>query len=149
LGFARTRLKDSSDLKADFKTSVDHILELLQNELFNLGSRLACSDESMLKKLPLIEDTSILRMEASIDEMTKELPPLKNFILPGGNEPAALTQWARTICRRAERHTVRLSQADRVEAILVKYLNRLSDYLFVLSRHINFHAGVEEKIWKS
>lgn len=148
LGIARAGLANSK-LDSKFKSHLDQDLYVLQNELFNLGSRLACADENMLAKMPAVTDESITRMEQSIDRITKEVPPLKNFILPGGAVTAAQLQFARTVCRRAERATVKLSESDTVEPILVKYLNRLSDYLFVLGRHVNFKAGVDEVIWKS
>ncbi len=148
IGVARAGLGNSK-LDQDYKTELDTTLYILQNELFNLGSRLACADEKLLEKLPAIEETAIARMEADIDQITKVVPPLKNFILPGGALTAAHLQWARTVCRRAERATVKLSKSDPIEPILVKYLNRLSDYLFVLSRDVNYAAGVEEIIWKS
>jgi cob(I)alamin adenosyltransferase len=145
LGLARASLNKFPEIQKE----TDPILNRLQNELFNLGSRLACGDDDTRSKMPPVEESSIIEMEKTIDRYTSELPPLKNFILPGGIEPAAQIQWARTVCRRAERWTVRLSQSETVEPLLVKYLNRLSDFLFVMGRHMNLRAGHHETIWKS
>lgn len=149
LGLAQATLSESNELDAEIKKNVSTILNSLQNELFNLGSRLASADDETLRKMPAVEDDSITFMEKTIDAYTKELPSLKNFILPGGTMTASHIQWARTVCRRAERATVRLSQSEPVEPASVRYLNRLSDFLFVLGRYLNYKAGRDETIWKS
>ncbi|MFN7729431.1 MAG: cob(I)yrinic acid a,c-diamide adenosyltransferase [Bdellovibrio sp.] len=128
----------------------DRIKELIQvqNELFCLGSLLACEDPEMFKKLPQIPDGAILRLEASIDQMTAKLPELREFILPGGTKAAAMMHMCRTICRRAERNTVKLYEAHpEVEPALI-YLNRLSDYFFTAARACNFELGHREQIWE-
>lgn len=120
-------------------------LEKIQNTLFNLGSRLACEKESVRAKLPQVSDLDITEIENSIDHMTQILPVLKEFILPGGHPVSAFVQQARTICRRAERHVLEL---DQVEAIDLKYLNRLSDHLFTLARYVNHLVGAPELKWQ-
>ncbi|HEX4925784.1 MAG TPA: cob(I)yrinic acid a,c-diamide adenosyltransferase [Bdellovibrionales bacterium] len=149
LGLAASSLERSPKFDAATKKQIGGILNSLQNELFNLGSRLASADEDTLKKMPVVHEDRITFMESTIDTFTSELPPLRNFILPGGTETAAQIQWARTVCRRAERWTVRLSQSEPVEPATVRYLNRLSDFLFVIGRLLNHRAGVQETIWKS
>jgi len=89
-----------------------------------------------------IGDTS--RLESSIDRMESDLPGLKSFILPGGNNPAATANLARTVCRRAERAILRLNETEKTDPDVIRYLNRLSDYLFVLSRHLMHSIGTEE-----
>lgn len=120
------------------------LLFTIQNELFNLGSRLACDDAEMLKHLPMISEPQVQRLEKKMDEWESELEPLKNFILPGGTQAASALHLARTICRRAERRTLAVS----VEPILVVYLNRLSDFLFTLSRKVNADQGVKDVAWQ-
>ncbi len=127
----------------------DSLLEAFQNDLFNAGSRLACTDEKILAKLPELRPAAITDMESAIDAMTTKLPPLKNFILPGGTSGAALLHLARTVCRRAERLVVRLKDSgEAVDDISIQYLNRMSDCLFVLARYVNFEGGVEDVLWK-
>ncbi len=92
-----------------------------------------------------IEDTG--RLEKSIDQMEAELPRLQSFILPGGNHPAATANLARTVCRRAERAILRLNESEHTDPDVVKYLNRLSDYLFVLSRCLTYKLDTEEVKW--
>src|SRR6185436_9951874 len=104
-------------------------------ELFNAGSRLACTEPKMLETLPQVAVSSIEHMEKSIDKWTGVLPALRNFILPGGHPIAAQLHLARTVCRRAERQIVRLKEeGESVDANAIKYFNRLSDTLFVLAR---------------
>ena len=125
-------------------------LILLQRDLFNVGSQLACEDPKVRTTLPSITDIEVLSLEKSMDEFSRALTPLKHFILPGGARSACNAHLARTICRRAERLTVRLGDtADgEVDQIVVQFLNRLSDYFFVLARHINRLLGVVEPIWE-
>ena len=144
LGIIRQSLENYSNLQKN----LDPFLDSIQHELFNLGSRLACGQKEILTRLPNIEMKSIAAMETKIDQMTQVLPELKNFILPGGIRPAAELQWARTICRRAERHLVKLGETEFVEMILIQYLNRLSDFLFVMARYANFREMRPESIWK-
>lgn len=120
----------------------------IQNELFNLGSLIACDDPKFLPHLPKITQQSVDRMEHLIDQMTSELPPLRNFILPGGHEASALLHVARTICRRAERELAALKSSDPEILICGIYLNRLSDYLFVLARYSNLKNGIKDMEWQ-
>ncbi len=117
----------------------------IQNSLFNLGSLLACGSEKVKLRLPRLEPSEIEEMEAKIDKMNEALPPLKEFILPGGNLVASFLHQARTVCRRAERKVVEI---EDTEELMVQYLNRLSDYLFVAARFANFKANSKEITWK-
>ncbi len=123
-------------------------IAVIQNELFNLGSLVACDDPAFLPKLPALNQSSIDKMEAHIDAMTAELPVLKNFIIPGGTRGASHLHVARTICRRAEREfSVLKSTQGELQTVGI-YLNRLSDYLFVMARFVNFKAGVQDLEWR-
>ncbi|MBX7243035.1 MAG: cob(I)yrinic acid a,c-diamide adenosyltransferase [Bacteroidia bacterium] len=118
----------------------------IQSTLFSIGSHLA--NDSAHFKLPEIEEKSVQALEASIDEMDKVLPPLTNFVLPGGHPANSTAHIARCICRRAERNVVHLNEIVPVSPIILQYLNRLSDWLFTLSRFISLNAGVEEILWQ-
>ena len=120
----------------------------IQNELFNVGSLVACDDPKFIPNLPPIHQSSIDHMEQWIDEMTAELPPLKNFIIPGGSRGAALLHICRTICRRAEREFSGLTNRGPELELVGIYLNRLSDYLFVLARYVNLKAGNKDIEWR-
>ncbi len=120
----------------------------IQNELFNLGSRLACVDPQMLAKLPPLNATHVARLEQWIDGMTAELPPLQNFILPGGARSACLLHLARTVARRAERGIVRLHSEEPLDEYVLRYVNRLSDYFFVAGRWCNHLSKIPETLWQ-
>jgi len=125
------------------------ILERVQSELFDLGSDLCLLEEDKKKlQVPGIEPRHIERLEKDIDEVNGPLPPLKEFILPGGTPGAAQLHVARTICRRAEREVVRLARDEPVGAFTVVYLNRLSDLLFVAARAENQAKGAPEPLWR-
>jgi len=128
---------------------VDALLGGIQSELFDLGAELATTPHKKVDTgVPRIEDAHIERLERAIDEAESELEPLRTFILPGGAAAAAHLHLARTICRRAERKLVALSDAaEGVRGELVRYLNRLSDLLFVLARLANARAGVADVPW--
>ena len=113
-----------------------------QNDLFDLGGELSIPGYSML------DDSRVLRLEAVLDHLNAELSPLKEFILPGGSRPAAQAHVARTICRRAERSLVRLRRESPVQEVGLRYLNRLSDLLFVLARSLNRAAGGSDVLWQ-
>lgn len=123
-------------------------LVTIQNELFNLGSRLACTDAELLKSLPPIQDSHITQLEQWIDEMNLTLPALKNFILPGGALAACDLHLARTVARRAERSMVRLHEEEALAPELIRYVNRLSDYFFVSSRWCNLNLQMPETLWQ-
>jgi cob(I)alamin adenosyltransferase len=121
---------------------------VLQAELFTLGAELACAPgrEDALG-IELVATESTTRLETWIDELEQGLPPLKTFVLPGGAPAGALLHQARTICRRAERAVLAAGRLAAVRGEVVTYLNRLSDFLFVLARHENKVAGVPETAW--
>jgi cob(I)alamin adenosyltransferase len=126
------------------------VLTTIQNELFVLGADLAYPQGSNATvSVPRIEDRHVVGLEQLIDEVVEKIGPLKNFILPGGCLSAAHLQVSRTICRRAERNLVELSREGVVSEASLRYLNRLSDALFVLARHENFDKMIEEPLWDS
>lgn len=118
----------------------------IQHTLFSIGSHLA--NDSRTFKLPEIPQEVVTQLELSIDEMETNLPPLRNFILPGGNFANANAHIARCVCRRAERNIVHLNESSEVSPIIIQYINRLSDWLFTLSRYITHQTKSEEVIWK-
>ena len=120
----------------------------IQDRLFTLGALLASDPEKSKMKIPDLTETDVEFLEKEMDKMDAELPPMKSFVLPGGNNIVSFCHIARCICRRAERITVDLSQHEKTDEIAVKYLNRLSDYLFVLSRKLAQETGAEEIPWK-
>ena len=124
-------------------------LRQVQNALFDMGAELATPPDSRLQyKLPrVIEEEDWRRLERLLDEYDAQVPPLRSFVLPGGDETAARAHLARTACRTAERAVVRLAHHEEVRADLLAYLNRLSDFLFVCARLLNHRAGVEEVTW--
>lgn len=125
-------------------------LRTIQNELFHLGSDLCILEEDKAKMpVPRIEERHVVALEKLMDRLSEELPPLENFILPGGTEGAAHLHVARTVCRRAERLVVALSREEKIGAWAVRYLNRLSDALFVMARHENKRAGAADVLWDS
>jgi len=131
--------------------SQHHTLKNVQSRLFDLGSQMACELEQRKKfKLPDIHQEHITELEVAIDQMSESLPPLKNFVLPAGNVASAQAHVARTVCRRVERSFVAFKQthAEDVKVEHIKFLNRLSDYLFVLSRSIVVSSNGHEELWK-
>jgi len=133
--------------------SDDHVNALLgeiQDRLFTIGSSLACDPEKEPRmKLPDLKETDIQLLEKEIDLMNEQLPPMRSFILPRGHVAVSTAHIARCVCRRAERHCVNMQEQELfIDPLVVKYLNRLSDYLFVLSRQIAHTLKVEEIAWK-
>ncbi|HMN89323.1 MAG TPA: cob(I)yrinic acid a,c-diamide adenosyltransferase [Saprospiraceae bacterium] len=124
-----------------------HQLQEVQDRLFTLGSNLA-SDPDKEMITPDIHEADVIRLEQAMDTMNVMLPPLKNFILPGGHPTVSYCHITRCVCRRAERLVVHLAQTEPVEPIIIRYLNRLSDYLFVLARAIAQALGVAEVVWR-
>jgi cob(I)alamin adenosyltransferase len=122
-------------------------LLLVQNELFVIGSHLSAPDGKPSASLPPLEDSGIARLEMEIDAVESRLEPLRNFILPGGSEMSARLHLARTVCRRAERILVGFSHDRPVPGMILTYLNRLSDWLFVQARLANHDDGVEDVLW--
>ena len=139
LGAAR-----AAGLDADLAEKVAH----LQRDLFALGARLADPRHKIADRVTkaAVTDADVARLEAWIDALEAELPPLKHFILAGGSPGGAALHVARTVCRRAEVHTLLLGDAA-VEPVVLVYLNRLSDLLFVMARAANHRAGVAESVW--
>lgn len=123
------------------------LIRSIQHQLFNIGSHLANDPEKSRFELPGIPEEAVTALEQSIDEMNATLPELKNFVLPGGHPANSLAHVARCICRRAERRVVELSSQQSVSSIILTYLNRLSDWLFVLSRSISHQTDSPEIPW--
>jgi len=123
-------------------------LKIVQNELFDLGTQLACSDGELSNTLPQIKAKSIKVLESEIDSVNSDLGELKSFVLPGGSILNSQFHIARNICRRAERRAVTLANIETVEAINIIYLNRLSDALFVWSRWISHILDDNENLWE-
>ncbi|MBI3896870.1 MAG: cob(I)yrinic acid a,c-diamide adenosyltransferase [Gammaproteobacteria bacterium] len=117
-------------------------LTVVQHELFDLGGELCIPGRTV------INEEQITRIEQTLDGLNDSLPPLKEFVLPGGNRAAALTHLARTICRRAERRVMTLARAEAVNPLALQYLNRLSDLLFVIARYLNAAAKTPETLWR-
>ena len=134
-------LRDAIDNPHDRQVLYD-----IQNRLFTVGSTLA-SDPEKHPPTPDILQEDVSMLEQEIDRMDAELPPLKNFILPGGHTSVSVCHVCRTVCRRAERLVVALDQTEPVETLVLQYLNRLSDYFFMLARQLSKDLGVEEVIW--
>jgi cob(I)alamin adenosyltransferase len=136
------------DLVADKQSNA--VLQEIQDRLFTIGSALACDPEKETKmKIPDLKEDDVALLENEIDRMNDVLPPMKSFILPGGHSTVSHVHIARCICRRAERCCVRLQiEKNEVEAIIPKYLNRLSDYLFILARFTGHFLNVAELPWK-
>lgn len=128
--------------------AIDEVLGRVQNQLFTVGAQLA-TPQPEEKGVPMIRVDQIRAMETDIDRFEDRLPPLKQFILPGGTNAAAKIHFARTVCRRAERRVVSFANAapENVSSELLAYMNRLSDLLFVLARAANQHAGRGDVAW--
>lgn len=126
------------------------ILKEIQDRLFTIGSSLACDpDKESRLKIPDLLETDIEFLEKQIDAMNAELPEMRSFILPGGHVAISTAHVTRCVCRRAERICVQMQELDLfIEPIVIKYLNRLSDYLFVLARYIGHTVGVADIPWK-
>ena len=143
LGLAAESFSSNGNLK-----SLRQKILRIQNELFNLGSQLAVLPEDRREGTPVITGPDISRLETEIDEMNDGLPALKSFILPGGGEISARLHLARTVCRRAERETIRLAQEEQLDGQEIPYLNRLSDWLFVAARYVSRKSGTAENLWQ-
>ena len=125
------------------------VLPGIQNELFDVGSDLCWpSDDPRRARIPTVEARHIEALERLIDELNDIVGPLANFLLPGGSPGAAQLHVARTVCRRAERETVRLAESESIGQFVLPYLNRLSDALFVMARYENHERGVAEPPWR-
>jgi len=135
----------------DFEISpvVKERLLRIQNELFDMGAYLACEDQPAKFNLRMIREVNIERLENEIDDMEETLSPLRNFILPGGHPAVSQCHISRCVCRRAERNVIHLNEYQKVSPFVIRYLNRLSDYLFVLARKLASDLGIQEIIWTS
>jgi cob(I)alamin adenosyltransferase len=127
---------------------LDGVLRRLQNELFDLGSELATPDEAAYEGMFRVGAAQVTALEKLIDECQKDLQPLKSFVLPGGGRVGGFLHQARTVCRRAERRILALSRAEPIGEWPLKYVNRLSDLLFVLSRWVGKNLGETEYLWE-
>lgn len=125
------------------------VLIRIQNKLFTIGSQLASEPGQPKFKIPKLSEEDTVYLETRIDEMEEDLPPMRNFVLPGGHPSVAQAHVARCICRRAERIVLHLKDESDVPAEIPVYLNRLSDFFFVLSRKLAKDLGAEEIPWKS
>lgn len=137
-----------SDHFTDEHTRV--VLKEIQDRLFTIGSSLACDpDREPLMKMPDLIEDDVKLLEKEIDAMNEVLPPMKSFLLPGGHVAVSTTHVARCVCRRAERNCVNMQQQEVfVDPLVIKYINRLSDYLFVLARFAGHILNVAEIPWK-
>lgn len=149
LGLARTELRRIDAAAAQRARDLDAWLAWTQDMLFNLGSELATLPPDRWENMPLITAADAEALERAIDTAQIDLEPLANFILPGGCRAGAMLHLARTICRRAERLLVSLSQEDDISTFAVRWVNRLSDALFVWARWINAAAGEPEALWNA
>ena len=125
-----------------------NILNEIQSRLFTVGSSLAAENDRAMEFKPDLKEDDVLQLEDAIDNMNESLPEMRNFIIPGGHQLVSSTHIARTVCRRAERLIIDLSENETIEEIIIRYLNRLSDYLFVLARMQAHELKIEEIPWK-
>jgi len=129
-------------LAEDLPEAMRASMVAVQHDLLDLGGELCLPGHT------LINEGHVTRLEQALDQLNATLPPLKEFVLPGGSRAAAAAHLARTVCRRAERKLVALSRTDNVPPLLLHYLNRLSDLLFVSARALNRHAGGDDVLWE-
>lgn len=152
LGLARTfneqvLASGATGPAGDAARELEGILMGLQNELFDLGSQLATPPGSEYPGMLVVGDAEVAALEKCIDRCQEDLKPLESFILPGGGTVAAFLHQARTVCRRAERRVIELAHVETIDGGAIRYLNRLSDLLFVMARVANVRAGVAEIEW--
>lgn len=137
-------------LSLELNETVASALRSIQNDLFHLGSDLCVLEEDKGKRpVPRIEARHVEALEKLMDRLSEELPTLENFVLPGGSHGAAALHVARTVCRRAERRLVALGRVEAIGEFTVRYVNRLSDALFVMARYENRRRGVPDVLWDS
>ena len=141
--FNEERLNDG-----DAHRFLDTVLRQIQDELFDLGSELATPPDFFQQGMYRVGEKEVKKIEQLIDECQKELEPLKSFVLPGGGRIGAYLHQCRTVCRRAEREILRLSRVENLSEGPIKYVNRLSDLFFVLSRWISKKTGEGEYLWQ-
>lgn len=131
----------------EINASRKHTLLTIQDRLFTMGSMLATEPGNTKVKIPVLAEEDILFLEEEIDAMDGVLPPMKSFVLPGGHISVSFAHVTRTVCRRAERIVIALHKAEPVDLLVIKYLNRLSDYIFVLSRKMTAELRSDESPW--
>lgn len=147
VGTARTVVA-APGLSTAIREELGKSLRLVQNRLFDAGSILATPDGASYAGMPEITNADAAFLEMEMDRMQASLEPLTSFVLPGGTLPNAALHECRAVCRRAEREILRLSREERVDARLIKYINRLSDYFFVMARYAARKAGAREFLWE-
>ncbi len=147
VGLARVFNEESLDA-GEAHRFLDEVLCQIQDELFDLGSELATPPEFFQQGMYRVGDKEIDRLEKLMDKCQKDLEPLTSFILPGGGRVGAYLHQCRTVCRRAERDILRLSREEEINPAVIKYVNRLSDLFFVLSRWIAKQTGEQEYLWQ-
>ena len=148
IGSARESVREAIAVGCTGLRPLEEILLRVQHELFNLGSILATLPEDVHPKQARITDAEIARLETEMDQMNEPLPPLRSFVLPGGSRLNTDLHVCRSVCRRAERIAVALARQESIPEEAVRYLNRLSDALFVWSRWASYAAGVKETLWE-
>jgi cob(I)alamin adenosyltransferase len=124
------------------------LLKEIQDRLFTIGSHLASESDQTKRILPDLFEDDVTVLENAMDAIDLQVPPLRAFVLPGGHPSVSFGHIARTVCRRAERDVIHLQQGEEVEDIVIRYLNRLSDYLFMLCRAMTYELNIEEVTWK-
>lgn len=124
-----------------------NVLVRIQDRLFTIGSLLATEPGNTKVKVPALKEEDVVMLEKEIDDMESALEPMKSFVLPGGHESVSFGHITRTVCRRAERLVIRLHHEEPVNAVIIHYLNRLSDYFFVLCRKMTKELNAEETPW--
>ncbi len=147
VGLARVFNEESLDA-GEAHRFLDEVLCQIQDELFDLGSELSTPPEFFQQGMYRVGSGEIARLEKLMDKCQKDLEPLKSFILPGGGRVGAYLHQCRTVCRRAERDVLRLSRGEEINSDVIKYVNRLSDLFFVLSRWIAKQTGEPEYLWQ-
>ncbi len=140
IGTARSQIADEA---------IDNLLHRIQNELFNIGADLATLDSHTKSNQLRISEDFVGALEKDIDRLENQLAPLRNFVLPAGSVAGSTLHLARTVCRRSERSVVTLADSESINPTILPYLNRLSDFLFVLARFVNSRLGKTEPLWES
>lgn len=144
-----SRVASASQKDGEVVARVENELQRVQQTLFNLGSELACLPADLVPGMPVVTDEDVAHLEHCMDDWTPTLPTLKSFILPGGGPVHAQLHVCRTVCRRAERVVLRLAREEQVRPEGIRYLNRLSDFFFVMGRWVGQQYGEPEFLWQS
>ena len=147
VGLARAHAP-AAGMPSPHEQMIDEWLARIQQQLFDLGAQLATPSKLLHPQMPQVGEREATALEQMIDRLQGDLKPLSSFVLPGGGVLTATLHLCRTVCRRAERETVRVARKERVGSGPVVYLNRLSDFFFVLARWIGHHRGEPELLWR-